>query len=336
MAKDLISLKKELKEGKIDSCYLFYGKEQYYVDYYANKVALAVPDGGMPEFNRMTVEDDRTPIAEIDDFIETYPLMSERKLLTLKQTGLLKSPKEEQKSYWSEKLKNLPDYLTILILENEIDKRSVLYKAVAKLGSVVEFGLLNRADAVTWVMRRAMEEKKKISKDNAAYLVDLCDEGLSSLKNEMDKLSEYCGAEILKSDIERVVSKSLQVRIFEMTDALTKKQPEKVLAMLNDLKTSKESAFRVLYILSNTFDQLLYCKLLLSEGANAAEISAKLKAPPFAAKRLMQNVGSFSESFLKNRVQQTALLDLAIKEGRISEWNAVEDYVTESLRMISG
>lgn len=334
MAKDLISFKKELKEGKLDNLYLFYGKEQYYAEYYARQLAERVPDGGMPEFNRMTVEDDRTPVTEIDDFIETYPLMSERKLLTLKHTGLMKSPKEEQKSYWSEKLKNLPDYLTVLILETEIDKRSVLYKTAAKLGSVVEFGLLNRADAVTWVIRHALDEKKKISKENAAYLVDLCDEGLSSLKNELDKLTEYCGKEILKSDIERVVSKSLQIRIFEMTDALTTKQPEKVLSLLNDLKTSRESAFRVLYVLSNTFDQLLHCRLLLSEGANTAEIGAKIKVAPFVAKKLMQNANSFSEHFLVNRVQQTAQLDLAIKEGKISEWNAVEDYVTESLRMI--
>ena len=334
MELNLTDLKKELREETLRQVYLFYGKEQYLLEYYTKKIMDAVPDGGMPEFNRMVVEDNRTTPAELEDFIETYPLMSEKKLLVLQNTGLFKEAKAEIKEFWSEKLSNLPDYIVLLVTESEVDKRSVLYKALSKVGCVLEFALLSQADVVTWIIRQALDEKKKITKENAAYLAEICDEGLSAVRNELNKLISYCGEEILKSDIERVVSKSLQVRIFELTDSMTAKDADLAFRILGDLKNSKESAFRILYVLSNTFDQLLHTKLLLAEGASAGEISGKLKVAPFIAKKLSGNVRGFSEEFLKNRIMQTAQIDLAIKEGKISEWAAIEEYIADSFRLL--
>ena len=45
--------------------------------------------------------------------------------------------------------------------ETSVDKRSALYKAAAKVGTVVEFTYLSEADLVTWVVKQFLQRKKE-------------------------------------------------------------------------------------------------------------------------------------------------------------------------------
>ncbi len=319
-------LKKSISANNLKQAYLFCGDETYLVDLYAKRLADAIPDGGMPDFNKMIADDAKIPVSEISDFAETYPMMSEKKLLMIRDTGILKSANEEIKSFWTELLSDIPEYLTIVFAEKEVDKRSVIYKAINKVGAVAEFSRLSAADTVTWIERQALAAKKKITKDNAAYLAEVCCEGLENLKNEMDKLTDFCDVEITRSDIDRLVSKSLNIRIFEMTDAVMAHDADKALSILADMKTVRESAYNILFTLFSTFDKMLYASLLLREGENADGIARKLKVPPFIARKYMKK--SFGDDFLIDCVCAAAEIDLAIKNGETDDWTALEGFVT--------
>jgi DNA polymerase-3 subunit delta len=323
----IAELKKQIKDDDIKQVYLFWGDERYLAELYLQKILDAVPDGGLPEFNRFVVEDAKTPVADIMDYLETYPMMSDKKILIIRDSGIFKSAGEELKNFWTKQLADIPEYAVIIFLEREIDKRSVIYKAVEKAGFVLEFAYLSPVDAVTWVERQVLKAKKKIKKDNAAYLVDICDEGLGNLKNELDKLINFCDEEITRSDIERLVSKSLNIRVFEMTDAIMAHDADTALSILSDMKTVKESAFKILYILFGAFDKMLQAELMQRDGESSEIIARKLKVPPFIARKYMKK--SFGEDFLTECVIKTAEIDLAIKEGRTDEWTALEQFVAE-------
>lgn len=91
------------------------------------------------------------------------------------------------------------------------------------------------------------ERKKKISKENAYYLITICDRGLANINNEIKKLIDFCDEEIYKTDIDRVVSKSMEVIVFELTDAIMLGNTQKAMETLADLKRSKKMCLR-LYI----------------------------------------------------------------------------------------
>ena len=323
-------LKKSIAGGNFKSVYLFCGEEKYLSELYLKRLSDTIPDGGMADFNRLVISDGKTPVSEISDYIETYPMMSDKKILILRDTGILKSANEEIKNFWTETLSDIPDYIIIIFSETEVDKRSVIYKAINKVGAVAEFKHLSAADAVTRIERQALSAKKKITKENAQYLVEICPEGLESLKNETDKLFSFCDEEITRSDIDRLVSKSLNIRVFEMTDAVMEHNADKALKILRDMKTVKESAYNILFTLFSTFDKMLYAELLLKEGENADGIARKLKVPPFIARKYMKK--SFSESFLIDCVTEAAQIDLAIKNGETDDWTALEQFVAGLFR----
>lgn len=318
-------LKKRIKDNKPERVYLLFGEENYLVDIYTKRIADTVPDGGFADFNKLIVEDAKTPVSEISDFTESYPMMSEKKLLVVKNTGILKSANEETKSFWTKLLEDIPEYLVIIFAEKEADKRGVIYKAINKAGVSAEFNRLSAVDAVTWTQRQILAAKKKIKKENAEYLVEICGEGLENLKNETDKLIDFCEEEITRSDIDRLVSKSLNVRVFEMTDAVMEHDADTALSILYDMKTVRESAYNILFTLFQTFDKMLYASLLLREGENAGTVAKKLKVPPFIARKYMKK--SFGDDFLIECVCAAAEIDLAIKNGETDDWTALEKFV---------
>jgi len=337
MAKEsgITDLKKQLSQGIVNGIYLLYGQEVFIKDTYVKKICDLIDDGGMPDFNKLIFDGEKASISEIDDAIESFPMMCEKKLILIKDSKIFSKAKEEIKKYWTDRLDNVPDYVVLVFDEKEIDKRSALFKKISKIGTSVEFEVLNENDTVTWVERQVLNSGKKIDKGVAQYFVSVCDEGLSNVKNELDKLLNYCDKQIGKSDVDKIVSKAVGVKVFELTNHIMSKNPDGAMKILSDLKTIKEPAFKLLYLLSGTFDKMLRCSLLLAEGNSYADIAAKIKVAPFIAQKYANSARGFGENYLVDRIITAANIDLEIKNGQIGDWEALELYVIDSCEKIN-
>jgi len=330
----LAELKAQLKGKNPSSLYLFFGEEEYLKKVYVNRIFSLVDDGGFEEFNKITIDFKSCSLSEIDDAIDSFPVMCEKKIILIRKSGIFYKANEEQKEYWLNRMDNLPDYAILIFDESEVDKRSALYKKAAKLGVDVEFEYINETELVTWVLREVLKEKKKMSKDVAQYFVSICDSGMSGIKNELDKLLNYCGQTITKTDVEKIVSKAVGVKVFELTDRIMAKNADGALSILSDLKTVKEPAFKILYLLLSTFDKMLKSSLLLSQGMGYTEIASKIGVAPFVAQKYANSARGFGENYLTDRISEVAELDLAIKNGEVGEWEALENYVLECCQML--
>ena len=72
---------------------------------------------------------------------------------------------------------------------------------------------------------------------------------MASINNEIKKLIDFCDEEIYKTDIDRVVAKSMEVIVFELTDAIMLGNTQKAMETLADLKTVKENVFTLIYLM---------------------------------------------------------------------------------------
>ncbi|MBR4723971.1 MAG: DNA polymerase III subunit delta [Clostridia bacterium] len=332
---NFLILKKQLKSGKTGNLYLFFGEETFIKDSYVKYMQNLVPDDGFSDFNKVFIDGKDAEFDRIDDAIDSFPVMAERKVIVIKDSGIFKSKiagGEEVRNFWQKRLYNLPDFVILIFDEQDIDKRSSLYKLVLKQGLPVEFSYLKDYELIAWIVREAQKNGKKISKSTAEYLLSLCDPGISNVKNELLKLFNYCGDEIYQSDVEKVVSKPLSVVIFDITDAILKGDRDSAVKTLLKLQENKVSAFNVMYLLSSNFDKLLRCKLLLKENATYDAIASRLKISPYVAKKYIADCKGFSEDFLIERIRRTAEYDFKIKQGLVDEGTALITYVTEALK----
>lgn len=327
----LEQLRLQIKNGELKNLYLFFGEEEYIKNEYVKKVLDMVPEDPFADFNSVKTEGEITDMDRLDAVLENFPMMAEKKTVVIKDSGIFKSASEDVKSFWSKKLSNLADYIVLIFNEKEVDKRGTLYKTAAKNGIVAEFSYLSASDMTNWATSEFMNCGKKISKNNAAYFISLCSEDVSSVKNEIDKLVSYCGDEVLKSDIDRVVSKSLNIRIFELTDSIMEKNMAKAMSVLTELKGIKEPAFRILAVLFSAFDKMLFARLAESDGMLYNDIVSKLGVHPYVAKKYISSARMFNADFLIDRVRAFAQIYYAIRQGEISDWDALENFIAECI-----
>lgn len=328
---DVMRLKREMKEKGVNGAYLFYGEELFLRDMYIEKFKKIIPEDDFAEFNLMVLDGREMTPEDADEAIESFPLAAEKKLVIIRDSGIFKKADENAQKFWSTKLKNMPDYCVLLFVEDAVDKRQSLYKTMSKHGTCVDFAYLKPYELSAWVQGEVLKNHRKMSKNVIEYFISVCPEGLVAMNNELGKLFTLCPEEITESDIKRSVSKSLSVRIFELTDCILEKKNERVIGILGDLKTVKESAFTVLYLLNSAFDKMLLAKLMRENGANDADIARRLSLPPFIAKKYLTGAGKFSREFLKKRILRVPELDLEIKQGKITEWEALYSFVFEAL-----
>lgn len=104
---------------------------------------------------------------------------------------------------------------------------------------------------------------------------------------------------------------------------------QKAMETLADLKTVKENVFTLIYLMLSTFEKMLRVKLM--NGASQAEDCIGNRRPLLVARKYINSAKGFSEDSLVWMLRRVAEIDLAIKEGRVEEWNALEQYVAECI-----
>lgn len=333
---DIIELKEQLKENKLQKLYIFYGEEEYLKELYIKKIEELVPDGGLEEFNRILISG-MADYGMYDDAWESMPMMTDKRILqirdsnifTTRRSGDIIPPNDEQKKFWTEKLNRLSDDTVVIFCEKNVDARSALFKAASKAGFAVKCDYLSVSDLKAWVIKNAMKAGKKIDDKTAEYLVSVIDAGMNNLEHEMNKLINFCDDIIYKSDVDRVVSKALSVQVFDITDGIMDGNSNKVLRVLNELKTQKESAFGLLYLIYANVEKMLH--LRLANVTNKNEAASLLGGSPWIAGRYLAGANGFSKEALIHMVTRVPEIDLEIKSGTVTEWQALEKYVFEAL-----
>ncbi|MBQ8796380.1 MAG: DNA polymerase III subunit delta [Clostridia bacterium] len=146
-------------------------------------------------------------------------------------------------------------------------------KVIKLQGEVYE---LNQRDAVAlehqlaaWADKRG----KKISLPTASKVIYYCGTNLQALKNELDKLIAYTGdrEEITVDDIEKVVVKKLEAKIFDLMDFVILGNLEKAYSLLAKLFELKEDPRSIVRLLGNSYVDIYRARVTTESGANMSE-----------------------------------------------------------------
>lgn len=324
-------LKKQLKGGEPATIYAFYGEEEFLKEYYFNQLKDKVVDSSFRDFNYDVFEGKGIEMEKIQNALESFPVMAERKMLVMKDTGLLKSPKAADKDFWEKVLGDIPSYICLVFYEKEVDQRSKLFGLIKKHGVAVEFKYQKTADLISWVGRIITSYHKKMQKEDITYLLGHCDVGMTSIKNELDKLVFYCGDRdtILRKDIDAVVTKSIESKVFNMIDALMEKNTQQAYELLNDMMLLKEPVTKILALLSKHFTSVLKVKLALEQGTPEIQVAGVMGIAPFIARKYVSQARHFSIEFLHGALKECLNIDAQIKSGKTGDWVMLQTFIAK-------
>lgn len=311
-----------IKTGEYKRAYLLYGEELYLVREYVARLRQAVTDKATEMLN-LSVFEGRTEVDTIINACETLPFMSSKRLVIVKDSKLFEVGRKDDTDRIKEYITNLPDTTIICFAEDKVDKRNALYKAVAKVGVCTEFTFLKDNELVKWVSDKS---SKRIKGATAEYLIRNVGTSMEALDGEIDKLVSYTaeGGEITNAVIDSICTKSPETNVFEMIEAIGKKQPAKALEIYNNMLRMKQSPVYVLKTAARQFKLILECKYLQGKGYSAAAIAEELSLRKFIVDRCVQQAKNFKISALINALDDCAKCDIDFKSGKITDKLGVE------------
>lgn len=219
------SLNEDLKTGQFKQIYLLYGEEGYLKRQYKERFTKAMlPEGDT--MNYAYYEGKNVDVREVIDLAETLPFFSECRLIVFENTGFFKSAGAELADY----VKEMPPTTYFLFIENEVDKRSKLYKAVKAKGHIVELGAQDEATLKRWVAGLVKKEGKQISESCIVYLLGKIGTDMENIQRELEKLFCYTleRDSIEKEDIDAVCVTQITNHIFDMVNAVAEKKQKKL------------------------------------------------------------------------------------------------------------
>ena len=311
----------DIKMGQLKNVYLLYGTEDYLKRQYRDKLkhALVDPDDTM---NFSAYEGKDINPKELIDLSETLPFFKEKRMILVENSGFFKNSCDDLAEYMSQ----VPESTCFVFVEEEVDKRSKLFKAASRAGSAVEFETPKEDMLVRWILGRIQREGKKITQSVMQLFLSKTGSDMENIDKELEKLICYTldKTEIAAADVEAICTGQTENKIFEMIDAISAKNQKKALDLYYDLLALKEAPMRILFLIARQFQNLLLIKSMSAKGYPAVSIAKTAGMPSFAVQKNLRQAGAFKINQLKEAIEDCGQAEEDVKTGRMADQLAVE------------
>lgn len=319
------------------------------------------------EHNQDTFSGADADLATIRNICDTMPFLSEKRLVVLEglpkpkrgakdeddETTDGKDEKEPQQAPASGRGKKgkdsalgprafaqaLADYVPslsettvlVVLVPEVLEATHPLLKAAQRHGSVKTFTPLRGSQLEDWLARRARAREAKLTPDAARLLVNTVGDDLRLLAGEVDKLSTYVGAgsSIGTAEVQLLTPVARQSRVFDLTDALARRDRPRALELLHELLANGESALGIVALAAFQTRALLQVKLLAERGMGAWQIAQAAGLAPFVAEKSLPLARQFSISQLEDAHRALLEVDTALKRSRMTPEMALDLFILE-------
>ena len=312
-------IENDIKNNTFSPIYLLMGEEEYYIDYLTKLIQNNSLKDHEKDFNLNIVYGKDTSIADIISISKQYPVMSEKKLVIVKEAQDLVKKDIDGNSF-DDLISyiNSPLNSTILVLNfkhKSLDKRKAIYKAILKNGLVFESKKLYENQAQDWIISYLQSFDFTIDKKSSFLITELLGTDINKIANELDKLI------VLKSkvktinsgDVEKFIGISKEFNVFELRKAIGEKNLFKCMKIIDYFsKNPKSNPIVVIVSLIFDFFVKLFIYHSLSDKSDKSVASA-LKVNPYFVKDYSSSAKNYSMKSISSKISILREFDLKSK-----------------------
>jgi len=333
---------RDIKSDRLKNLLLFYGEEQYLVNWAINEISKKYLNDLCRELNIYKIEGNTVTIDEIKNNCETLPIMSDSRITIINDFDILdgkktKGFKEEDEKLLIEYFKEIPESSFLILTANSIDKRKKIYKAISECGSVYQFTKLDEKQLKAFIVKKFKEAKKTASTIIIDELIGISgyydkdtDYTLYHLENDIKKvIAHNDGPEIMIADIAKLVSGNISTDIFAMIDSLSKDKKDEALQLLHNLLVYGEKEYKILALICSQFELIMAVKEMKEEGKLFGEIVKVLGIHEFRIKKASIYAERYTLKHLRKVLLKAYEVDKNIKTGLLEPSLALEIFISE-------
>lgn len=323
-------LKQSIKEGNIAPLYIFEGQEDYLIEYSIGEIKKKLIEPWAEMMNYQSYNE-LPNVSEAGDFIETLPVMSERKLLVLRKCGLF-TGNIKNKAQWEKILSEVAPFNCVIIWEDLPEKgkkQNTVRKAAEEKATVVSFPLQSEALLRQWLSNIAKKSGKTIDSRAAQYLIASLGRKMQPMKIEFEKIIAYSkNTQITREDIDAVIVKPVFENVFNLIDAIFDGKRELSYSLIYKLRSQKAEPVELISLLSGQLITIYKAKLYLLEGLSRSAAASKLGGG-YGAEKCAQKAEKIKLENIRGLISLCFESDKNIKQGRMDAWTALEMIIAE-------
>lgn len=295
--------------------YIFYGNEKYLQDEAIKKLKNKLLNKNTEEMNYTIINDANDE--NIIDAFETLPFMSEHRLTIVRDDDILRKLSDNIIDKIIDRLQeNNNKSCVVLIFDEKIDLRKKFFKAVNKIGDIVNFESIKYTEAINYVGYFVRRHGKSIKRQVAEYIVRNCGADLNTILNEVNKLVAYSDKNVISlNDANAIVSNNINESIFKMVKYIGTKNESMAIYSLNKIILSGENSIVILSMIIRQFRMILKAKYYLKKTNNTNDLLKLLKIPNFALKDIIEQCNYFSDIDILNAYNACVKCDKDLKSG---------------------
>lgn len=267
-------------------------------------------DGEEAEFGRMR------------EALEGLPFLAGKKLVILRRPGANKEFSEQFESL----LERIPEVTDVLIVEPQVDKRSVYYKALKKHTELIECNELDENGLAKWLAEYVKVAKGVLSFADARYLVERVGANQQLLSQEINKLLSY-DPKISRESIDLLTEETPQSTIFQLLDAAFAGHTKRALELYEQQRKQKVEAQQILAMLAWQLHVLALIKTAGERSAN--DIAQEAKINPFVVRKSMSIANKMSRQQLEALIAGAVQLDIDLKTTAIDADDALKQLLID-------
>ncbi len=330
-------IKKHIAKGELLPLYFFIGEEKLLLKKYLQRfLKVAVPEN-FTDFNFNEFRSDAS-VDEIADAALALPFMAEHKCV-LVSDYVLDEKSAQDRDKFEELLTILPDTTVLVFYYPTANVKSFSkYKKIDTLikerGVVVDFKRKEGTELIKYICSTAEKNGARIQKNNAQKLIEFVGNDLTTINNEILKLSMYAkDREINLDDMELLVSKSVEATVFELSKCILSSNFAKSYEILDKLFYMGEKAVPILAVLSSSFIDVYRVKCALEAGKTVTSPAeyADYKGKDFRLKYAQRDGRNLSTAVVGKYLKLLIQSDLELKSSRLDDKIVLETLIAKLL-----
>ena len=284
----------DLKKKNFKPFYWLEGEEPFFIDEIMNYAEHKILSQSEASFNLTVFYGKDADWAAVINACRRYPMFAEIQVVLLKEAQQMKdSDLEKLEGYFENPLKS-----TIFIVsykDKKIDARKKIAKTIKTKGELFSTKKMYDSQLPQWVNEMVVNHGLTINPKSVAMIVDNIGNDLSRIKNEVEKLSVNLSnrKNITEDDVETYIGVSKEYNVFELQDAIGKKNLQKALKIIQYFEKNPK-ATPIQLILPSLYSYFSKAFTIFSAtSTNEKDIAASVGINPYFIKDYMATVKNY-------------------------------------------
>ncbi len=287
---------------------------------FRDKLKQAIcPDGDEMNISRFSGKG-ISPV-EVADIANTLPFFAEHRLIIIEDSRWFSASND-----FAEQLKQFPDTTYLIFVEQDVDRRNKLFKAVSSMGYAANLTTPPPRQLAIKVAGACRKEGKQITDDAVGYMLEQAGSSYGFLLMELEKVLSYkMDSDVITlEDVQTICTYQAEDKIFDMIDAIGNQNREKAIQLYHDLVYLRKPAMQILSNLTRMTNILLQISELVRLNMDMKQIADRTGLREWIVKKYKGQLKNYSYERLRQMLEACQEVDAGIKQGIYQDIIGVE------------